>query len=288
MKIIVMGASGLLGTTLVPILKEKNYKVITHSLKSASDYNVDISKIDASKKFLESIRPQIIVNLIGLTNVDLCEEDNDLAFNLNARTVENIASYVANNDCHLIHISTDQLYDGQGMQKEEDILLKNYYASSKYSGELAARKCSSTILRTNFFGKSICKNRQSLTDWIILSLSNNKKINGFKDVIFNPLRMETIAKIILQIIDLKLQGTYNLGSRCPMSKADFIYKFAELNNLDTQNIERVSVENMSFIKTYRPKNMQMDCSKLESELKIKLPTLENELIKEAKRYVTSR
>ena len=289
MKVLVLGSSGLLGSTLVPILKYGGHEVIEQSLSSSTQYNVDMSDSNKASTFLSKTDPEIIINLIGLTDVDRCEIDINSAYELNVKTVEHISSYIKdiNPECRLIHISTDQVYDGDGLQTENYVTLKNYYAFSKYSGEIAARICSGTILRTNFFGKSLCSKRLSLTDWVSQSLSSGKKIYAFNDVFFNPLSMNTISNILLKIIDFKTSGTYNLGSRNPMSKADFIFKFAKHNSLNTENIENVSIDDVEFIKTYRPKNMQMDCSKIEKELSIELPDLQSELIKETKNYVKS-
>jgi dTDP-4-dehydrorhamnose reductase len=90
------------------------------------------------------VEPEIIVNLAALTNVDLCERHPQLAYLSNVKIVENLASSIRNLPirCHLVHLSTDQVYDGAGPHKEEDITLSNYYAFSKYASELAAERAS--------------------------------------------------------------------------------------------------------------------------------------------------
>lgn len=288
MRALILGSSGLLGSTLAKIFEDANYELIKHGYKSSSDFNQDLTNHKQTKIFLKKIKPDLIINLVGLTDVDRCEIDMDLAYKLNVQTIENISSYACQTkNCHLVHISTDQVYDGVGVQSEDSVIIRNYYAFSKYAGEIAARSCKSAILRTNFFGKSLCNERISFTDWIIDTLRNKKNINAFNDVFFNPLSMNTLSKIILEISKKRIIGTYNLGSKNPMSKADFIYKFADLMNLDTTLINKISIDDVDFIQTYRPKNMQMNCKKIELELDFKLPSLINELIMETRNYAES-
>ena len=164
MRALILGSSGLLGSTLAKIFEDANYELIKHGYKSSSDFNQDLTNHKQTKIFLKKIKPDLIINLVGLTDVDRCEIDMDLAYKLNVQTIENISSYACQTkNCHLVHISTDQVYDGVGVQSEDSVIIRNYYAFSKYAGEIAARSCKSAILRTNFFGKSLCNERISFT-----------------------------------------------------------------------------------------------------------------------------
>jgi dTDP-4-dehydrorhamnose reductase len=218
--------------------------------------------------------------------VDRCETQPNQAYLANVRIVENIAGWIKQEKtpCHLAHISTDQVYDGASPHAEEQVTLTNYYAFSKYAGELAAASVPSTILRTNFFGRSHCAKRASLSDWLFRSLSNGDPIQVFDDVLFNPLSMITLSEIIKLIIQKKPIGVFNLGSHEGMSKADFAYAFAEELNLSTSAMTRTSTDQVTFLKTYRPKDMRMDCSKFEKILGIKLPFLRDEIKRAAKEY----
>ncbi|HHH49978.1 MAG TPA: SDR family oxidoreductase [Saprospiraceae bacterium] len=285
-KILILGGSGLLGSSLVPILKDKGHFIEIHGRTNAAKYNADISDSKEAFNLLESINPAVIVNLISLTDVDHCETHPNEAFLANVHTVENITHWIKQKKphCHLVHISTDQVYDGTGTHTEEQVTLNNYYAFSKYAGELAAERVESTILRTNFFGYSYCDKRASLTDWLFRSLSNSNSIQVFDDVVFNPLSMRTLSEMIELIIRKKPIGVFNLGAHGGMSKGDFAFAFAEELKFLTNTMTRTSTDKVSFIKTYRPKNMHMDCSKFENLLSVKLPFLKNEIKRVAKEY----
>lgn len=286
MKVLLLGSAGLFGSILTPILRTRGHEVKTHSRGDGGQYRADLIDSKATNELLGKIKPEVIVNLVGLTDVDRCEVEPNQAYLQNVRTVENIADWIKqeNTPCHLVHISTDQVYDGASPHAEEQVALMNYYAFSKYAGELAAASVQSTILRTNFFGLSRCAKRTSLTDWLFRSLKNGDPIQVFDDVLFNPLSMATLAEMVESIIQSKPIGVFNLGSHGGMSKADFAFAFAEELNFSTSAMTRTSTDKVTFLKTYRPKDMRMDCSRFEKTLGVKLPLLRNEIKQVAKEY----
>jgi len=284
--VLITGATGLLGSTLIPELLRKRFKVVTHSQNSTADFQADFASQKATSEILDQVNPDILINLIGLTNVDICEKNPNSAYITNTKIIENITNWIKSTQtpCHLIQISTDQVYDGYGPHNEDEITLTNYYAFSKYAGELIASRVPSTILRTNFFGYSHCEKRQSLTDWLYSSLSDDIDIQVFDDVMFSPLSMTTIAKMIQFVIQKKHYGLFNLGSRSGMSKADFAFAFAGELMLNTKRLQRTTTDQVTFLKTYRPKDMRMDCTKFEEIFNIKLPQLSDEIRLSAKEY----
>ncbi len=285
--ILVVGGDGLLGSTLVPILKSKGYSVQIVSRTGRSNvHNVDFSDAGLVPEFLDTIKPDVIINLAGLTDVDFCEASPNMSYRANVRVVENIVHWVKSRDskCHLIHISTDHVYDGNGNHTEEDVTITNYYAFSKFAGELAALLIPSTIFRTNFFGKSFCSRRRSLSDWLYTSLKNGESIQVFDDVLFNPLSMDTLCEFLLMAIEKKTAGLFNLGSRDGFSKADFAFYFSRILKFDSHKMKRTTTDKVNFLKIYRPKRMLMDCSKFEKEFNIVLPKLEDEITKVVRRY----
>lgn len=279
-KIVLLGGNGLLGSTLSPYLESLNYSVINlvrnKKLKNDIIFNFD-DELSLEDK-LNAIRPNFIINLIALTDVDYCEHNPSQAFLVNAKFLKKITSWANNNkDCHLIQISTDQIYDGKGPHSEENVKLINYYAYSKYIGELFARKVPSTIIRTNFFGKSKIEKKSSFTDWIYKSIVNNNKISGFRDVYFNPLSMQTLSGFIELIINRPVSGTFNIGSHSRMSKADFIFSCAAQLKLCDKKISTCSVNDKNF-SARRPQDMSMNCDKFKKAYNIKnMPLLADEI-----------
>jgi dTDP-4-dehydrorhamnose reductase len=278
MKILVTGAFGLLGSTLVPYIETCGYEVIKLSSQPRGGITADLTCRDNVNSVLNKISPDIIINLAALTNVDECERNPQKAYLLNGHIVENIAHWMQQTEhhCYLIQFSTDQIYDGTGPHTEEKITLRNYYGFSKYLGELAASNVFSTILRTNFFGASQCGYRTSLSDWIISSLQRKESINVFDDIYFSPLSLNTLVKLVDVVIQKRQPGVYNLGSVDGASKADFAFMLAEELGLSVETMQRSSSDNMQF-NAYRPKDMRMDSSQFEQAFDVKLPNLITEI-----------
>jgi dTDP-4-dehydrorhamnose reductase len=285
-KILITGATGLLGSNLVPYLKKCGYKVITHANTTQADIMFDLSNRIKSYEFLEQIQPDLIINLVSLTSVELCEEQVNLAYLINTFTVENVTNWIqlAKADCHLVQISTDHVYDGIGLHLEDNVTITNNYALSKYAGELAAAKVPSTILRTNFVGRSKVSSRESLTDWVYKSLIENKHVQVLDDIYFSPLSIVMLVEMIKFVVQKKRVGIYNLGSNNGMSKADFALAFAECLKLPTNTMTCIKTSQATFFKAYRPKNMCMDCTKFEEAFNVKLPNLIDLIQPLAKEY----
>lgn len=285
-KILILGSSGLLGSKLTSGEYLKKYKIISQSLKSKTHINVDLDKYKEVKTMINQTNPKIIINLVALTNVDHCEKFPGEAYNINVNTIKNLVKAIETSTCrpYLIHISTDQVYDGKGNCKEKDISLSNYYSFSKYAGELFARQLKSIILRTNFFGKSKNFTRSSLTDWLYRELTNGNAINVFEDIWFNPLSMHNLCKIIEIVVEKKFEGIFNLGSHYGMTKATFAFHFAKALNLSNFILKPIKVSNVSHLNAYRPKNMMMNLTKFENKFKMNLPKLIDEINLVAQEY----
>ncbi len=285
-KIIVTGASGLLGSTLVPHLKKCGYIVVTHAHRTQADFMFDLTNKVKTHASLEQIQPNVIVNLASLTNIELCEDQVNLAYLANTLTVESLVDWIESSktDCHLVQISTDHVYDGMGLHTENNVTITNSYAFSKYAGELAARRVSSTILRTNFVGCSQVSYRESFTDWVYKSMVGRKQVQVLSDVYFSPLSIRTLADMIELVVQKKPIGIYNLGSQNGLSKADFAYVFAEYLKLPTNTMTKIQSSDAKFLRAYRPKDMRMDRSKFENALGIELPNLTDLIQSLAKEY----
>lgn len=288
-RLLVTGSSGLLGTQLVPSLLNRKYPVFTQALTGDADFKADLSDEAECYRLLNEVQPKTIINLVGLTSVELCEAKPDLAYKVNTKTVENIVKWIRSSktDCHLIHISTDQIYDGGTPKAEHNITITNTYAFSKYAAEIAAAKIdNTTILRTNFIGKSQVEKRESITDWVYSNILNNIPINVFDDVFFSPLSIGSLCDMIAIVIQKAIPGTFNLGSKEGMTKADLDFFFAEELKLPTGIMTRIHSDQATQLKAYRPKDMRMNCSKFEQAYGIELPDLKTEIKKVAREYIT--
>lgn len=277
--ILVTGGTGLLGGPLTQHLKTLSYRVSTQGRGAKpSDFVFDLCDKAATFRYLDQLRPDVIVNLAALTNVDLCEKDRQLAYRQNVHTVENLASWISErtSTTSLIHVSTDQVYEGPGEKDESRVTLLNTYAWSKYCAELVAARVGGISLRTNFFGKSLNADRTSFSDWLLGAVARGEAIQLFSDIYFSPLSIGTLTRAIARVIERPVPGIYNLGSRAGLSKAEFALELLKVFNLSTEKTTIVTSGSATLFAP-RPRDMRMSSSLFEERFGLRLPSLLEEI-----------
>jgi len=275
-KIIILGSSGFLSQNL--FLDLKNKFEITMIGRKSFDIKLNYNNKSELIEILNKKKYDVIINCVGLTDVDKCEKNVNLAYKVNVEFTKNIVEAIKSSkySVHLIHLSTDHIYSKRGYSNENDLNIRNNYAETKLLGEIYASSTKSTILRTNFFGKSKHKYKKSLSDWIINSLKMKKKIYVFKDIYFNPISLLTLSKIIDIVINKKITGIYNIGCKEGLSKSQFAYKVAKYHNLNHRLL--IKENSKKFLKVSRPKDMRMNCQKFKRMFKFNLPDIDDEIM----------
>jgi len=286
MRVLVLGSSGLFGQTLVACLKENKFEVLEQSRSIVGKLNFDPGCYKSLIEILIQEQPEFVINLVASTNVDQCELDLAYAYSGNVRPAATLAAVTMslNKKPKIIHISTDHLYDGLGFKRENEITLLNEYAKSKFAGEGPILGIGGTILRTNFFGKSRSSSRQSLTDWLYKTLLNNESVTVFDNVYINALNINTLAKLVIEVIKNPVPGIFNLGSLNGFSKAELAFKFAELLGFNNSSL-KLGKFISSNIKVKRPLDMRMNVDKFSEAYQIILPDFDNQIQLTVKEYL---
>ena len=272
MRILVLGANGRLGTILCTYLASCGHDIYRH-LRKKDKYGKYLDNYYLSLNYkIQKYELDYIINLNALTDLVLCQDNINMTYKSNIETVEKLITFLTYKQIHLIHISTDQVYSGKGPHDENNVAPLNVYGLSKYLSEIVANQCNSTILRINYVGKSIAKNRLSLTDWLYNSFVNQDKIFLYNDIKFSPLFVNDLCKLINCILNNPHKGTFNLGSNGSISKAEFGINFAKGLGLNFNNAKIISYKDIKQ-KIIRPKDMSMDVSKFENQFNLKVPSI---------------
>jgi len=287
-RVLILGASSMLGSSLAPILRKAGYYVIRQSRSNGYDLQFDLLSADDWTMALSQSKPDVVINLAAATKVDLCEKDPQLAFLGNVAPLLGFIQASAQHDTkpHLLHISTDQVYDGSGPHSEGNVQPCNVYALSKHCAELVLSGYPSTIFRTNFFGLSRAPTRLSFSDWIIKSVISRSSITILQDVLFSPIHLTTLCEIIALGIERRIMGTFNVGSHFGFSKAEFANLLATRLSLPTQFLQLGKLDDLNLC-ARRPLDMRMNSSHFEDSFSFALPTLSNELLKAVNEYAFS-
>jgi dTDP-4-dehydrorhamnose reductase len=207
-----------------------------------------------------------------------------MAFMGNTVTVETITNAIAGSSIHLIHISTDQVYQGPGPHPEEIVCPSNIYGITKYAGELAAIACGATVFRTNFIGRSESQTRVSFTDWLFQVFKMKKAVTLFEDILFSPLNICDLCEIVANTINLKIPGVFNLGSKEGISKAEFAMNFGNYLNFDLSHA-KIGQSSELGLKAKRPQDMRMVVGKFETAFGVSLPTISHTILLTAREYI---
>ncbi len=238
MRILVLGATGMLGSTLFRGF-QKNQKFETwgtlRSVTAIKDFSVhlharlihsvDILDNDGLLKVFEGLRPDVVINCIGLIKQLACAKDPLAVLPINALLPHRLAKLCALSGARLIHISTDCVFSGRkGEYSESDPSdADDLYGKSKFIGELGDLPYTVTI-RTSMIGHEL-HNNYSLVNWF---LSQTDQVNGYTKAIFSGLPTIELARVIRDYIipNNDLVGLYHIAAK-PINKYDLLSLIAE-------------------------------------------------------------
>ena len=265
MKILVTGGNGQLGCEINQLSSNYNYDWLF------TDTDIfDISDLMNINVFLDKCNPDVIINCAAYTAVDNAEVDFEKANTINHKAVELIAQWSKKNNCKLIHISTDYVYDGTSLTPvKEDMQANpvNNYGKTKLFGDIACLKNnpSSIIIRTCWLYSSFCKNFVTNMINLMKSKSELKVIN---DQVGSPTYAGDLAKTILDLITHKnwIPGIYHFTNLGKVSWFDFANDIKSIYGFNT-SIDSISSKEYS-IKTKRPKYSLLDNSKIKNTFDI--------------------
>jgi dTDP-4-dehydrorhamnose reductase len=239
----------------------------------------DLADRQALRALLGTVVPDVVIHAAGFTDVDACESAPQQAFAINRDLTASLVRALAP-ATRLVFISTDQVYpDTQGPHAEHEAAPVNVYGRSKLAGEQAALAHPRTlVLRTNFFGPSLTQQRQSLSDFVVGSLSEGKSVTFFDDILFSPLHMTTLTSLIVELVARGLNGTFNAGCRDGKSKADFACAVARHKKLPTDKARVGSSASLPG-RAPRAHDLRLDVSHLETCVGRSMPTWEQVIAK---------
>jgi dTDP-4-dehydrorhamnose reductase len=283
-KLALIGGSSLLSLNLaVQLTSDYDVYLVCHRrsvhLAGVKTVLLNFESTSALWKGLDEIQPNLIINCIGLTNIEKCERDPSLAMFCNSELAGWQAEYSMSSGVTFIHVSTDHLFDGTESYYTEDAIRTplNQYARSKSHGEdnVLSINPASLVIRTNFFawGSSY---RESFSDFIISNLRAEKSVKLFTDVFFTPVNAANIASYIQGLVVGGNSGVYNVASSERVSKFEFGRKLAACFVLDKDLILPDQMQKRENL-VKRPLDMSLDNTKLSLALGNKTMTLEKEI-----------
>ena len=278
MKILITGSSGLLGLNLA-LDAMRSHQIIGVDRDTLASVpfeliNADLLATDAVRRILVESKPEAVIHCAALANVDACETNPELAYRMNADLPARLADVCARQKVRLIHISTDAVFDGQkdGIYTEGDAPNpQGVYAQTKLDGERAVLRVNpmAVVARVNFYGWSL-SGRRSLSEFFVNNLGSGKSVNGFTDVIFCPMLVNHLGRLLIAMLEQGLHGLYHVVGPQAMSKYQFGIEIARKFGLKESLISPQSVDKSSLT-ARRSHNLRLSTNKLSTDLNMTLP-----------------
>jgi dTDP-4-dehydrorhamnose reductase len=214
-RVLITGASGQVGLALYSLLENNTeyevYRTKTHADLDAGIAALDIKDAISIKNCIELIKPHIIINCAAMTAVDLCENEQELAYQTNALGPKYLAEAAEAIGATLVHLSSDYVFDGEATHpyvEEDKPNPISVYGRSKQAGdEFVQKACKkSFILRTAWVygeGKNFVKTMLRLAD-------SGNKIRVVADQYGSPTSALEVARVILFLMETKSYGIYHV------------------------------------------------------------------------------
>jgi dTDP-4-dehydrorhamnose reductase len=280
--IVVTGASGLLGVSVVTYARDLGREVVgichRHFLRipGIQFCGVDLTDRKAVSALFATLRPEGIIHCAAATNVDWCEDHPELAEQANVQASSFLAETAQELDARFVYISTDAVFDGKrGNYSETDQPAPlSVYAKSKWRGEqeVLRRHSSPLIVRVTIYGWN-AQPKQSFAEWVLGEIAAGKQVRGFSDVYFCPMLANDVAEVLLTILDRGLTGLYHVVSSERVSKFDFARRVATAFNLGVDRVVPMSIGE-SKLRAQRPVDPSLSTAKISAALGRTMPDVD--------------
>ncbi len=278
MKILVTGASGLLGLNLsLGMIETHTIVGVDRNKLTGTPFEIvkaDLLEAGACSRLIDQIQPDAIIHTAANANIDACESDPEGARLLNAEFPGQLAEFCAKRGVRIIHISTDAVFDGtkESIYTEADKPNPlSIYARTKLDGENAVllRNSAAAVARVNFFGWSLSGDR-SLSEFFFSHLRAGKLCNGFTDVWFCTMFVGDLADTLVRMLEKGLSGLYHVVGSEALTKYDFGVRIARQFGFDEKLIRPISVEE-SGLMAKRSRKLRLSVHKLSTDLGLEIP-----------------
>lgn len=251
MRILVTGSNGLLGQKLVELISTQPdcYLIATAksklipTLTKGEFRHLDITNKAEVDGVISTTKPDVVIHTAAMTQVDQCELEKEKCWLANVTAVEHVVRACEKNNTHLVHLSTDFIFDGTHgpLDENEKPNPLSYYGESKLAGEFVVQesKVNWAILRTVLvYGVTKDMSRSNIVLWVKKNLEEKKSINVVNDQWRTPTLAEDLAQGCFLAAKKKAKGIYNVSGDEMMTPYDIAIATAHFFKLDKSLIKQ--------------------------------------------------
>jgi len=292
MRLLVTGATGLLGLNLCTLALNQGHEVtgLAHSRKLQNNafdlIQIDLIEHEHALRMIEAAKPEAIIHCAAVANINRAEKAPEMTQKLNVEVPGLLAQATRRWQIPFIHISSDAVFDGKtgGYVESDAPNPLSLYARTKLAAEKGVSDANpnAIIARTVFFGWSLSGQR-SLSEFFFNNLKSGNPIQGFSDTFFSPLYVEDLGEILLEMLSEKLTGIFHVTSPQSMSKYEFGLRMASRFGFDPDLIKPIQVRAVDRGAS-RSLNLTLKPDKIQAALGHSLPTVDEGIDRLYQRY----
>ena len=279
-KVLITGSNGLLGQKLSHLLvhnaaidlvaTSRGENKLAQILPELPFISLDVTDAGQVEEVIAGERPTHIIHTAAMTNVDACEEDHAGCWQVNVTAVQHLVKACEQYQVHLIHLSTDFVFDGEEGPYDEEARPNpiSYYGQSKLAAEELIRNstCKWAILRTVLvYGVVHEYGRSNIVLWVKQNLEAHKTIQVVNDQFRTPTLAEDLAMGCWLAVSHDAEGIYHLSGKDLLTPYDMALLVAEYFKLDASLIREVDASTFTQ-KARRPLRTGFDIGKAEQDL----------------------
>lgn len=288
MRLLILGANGLLGSNVVTAAVTRGWDAVGayHSESPGFDvplYQFDIRNGARVRQLVDRCKPDIVVNCAAMTDVDACERNPETARAVNADAPRDVANVCVARDIRFVHISTDYVFDGTAdspYTESAETAPRQEYGASKLAGERAVRAVldSVLILRLSFvYGiHRVTESLVGFPAWVRDNLREGESVPLFTDQHVSPTRAGHASGVLLSLLSEEVTDTYHVTCRSCVTPYSFGRAIGNRMNVADYSIEEASLLDVSR-PAMRPRYTCLDVSAVETVLGRSQPTLGDDL-----------
>jgi dTDP-4-dehydrorhamnose reductase len=278
MRFLVIGANGLVGSRLCRQLVEQGHDVGglgRGPRRVAGEFpyrTCELTDEQATTAAIAESKAEVIVNTASMTEVDACEKNPGQAFAANVSAAAFVAKGARATGAHLVHVSTDYVFDGDAGPYDEEALPnpKGVYAITKHMGEQAVQVFApgSAVARTAVVFGWPAAGRPNFGAWLVGALRGGQQVRLFQDQYVSPSLANNVAALLLELGERKLSGVWNTAGADVVNRVEFGEALCARFGLDRSLIVPVRMADAK-LPSPRPARSGLKPDKVRRELKTK-------------------
>ena len=297
MRVVVTGASSSPGFKAVVEFAARGFEVVgTYNrnvppgVDGAEFVRLDLADLGALSEFVRRVRPDVVVHMVAVGDVDLCEVERGVAWRVNVEATRALVAAARRVGARFVYLSTDYVFDGErGLYGEDDVPSPvNFYGLTKLVAEEAVRSLGEgfLIVRTSSiygFGPG----RPNFGRVLVERLSRGEEVYALVDQYLSPTLNTLLARAIVELVDKGLWGGVFHVAGPRLSRFEFAVKLARRFGFDAGRIRPAYMRDMRWV-ARRPRDSSLDVSRARSVLSTRFYDLDYSLDLLYSEYVSTQ